>query len=326
VHFFSYLLLRHGYALLFCYVVAAALGFPIPVDPVILVLGSMVGHDGYTFWHSFFVAILATIIGDQIWYHLGRIQGSSILKRLCKLSLEPDTCIQRTGSRFYKRGPAALLIVKFIPGVSVASVALAGVTKMPIWRFMLFDTLGAAFWAGSYLLLGLIFHHEVNTVISLLGLFGRRAGLILLCLLGAYIGGKYLQRWLLIRQLRTDRISPHDVFDWMQANEPVTIVDLRNPAEVAREGVKIAGALVIRPDELRIRASEIPSDRDIVLYCTCPNEATSARVALQLRKAGIKRVRPLAGGLERWLSLGYPTQPAIDELAAKAVPVEPQSA
>ena len=194
MHFFSYLLLRHGYALLFCYVLAAALGFPIPVDPVILVLGSMVGHDGYTFWHSFFTAIFATLIGDQIWYYLGRIQGSSILKRLCKLSLEPDTCIQRTGSTFYKRGPAALLIVKFIPGVSVASVALAGVTKMPFWRFMLFDSLGAALWAGSYLLLGLIFHREVNTVISLLGLFGRRAGLIILCLLGAYIGASHLSR------------------------------------------------------------------------------------------------------------------------------------
>ena len=88
-------------------------------------------------------------------------------------------------------------------------------------------------------------------------------------------------------------------------------MDLRHPAEVEREGAKILGALLIRPDELRSHSSEIPRDQEVVLYCTCPNEATSARVALQLRRAGIRRVRPLSGGFEAWRNGGYPVEPVL---------------
>jgi membrane protein DedA with SNARE-associated domain len=265
---FRTLLLQHGYALLIGYVFAGAAGSPTPIDPMLLVMGALVGNHEYSFLPAFAGALAACLLGDQIWYQLGRRKGRSVLDVLCKLSLEPDNCVRKTEDTFGKRGPLALLFVKFLPGLSLVSIALAGVTKMPLWKFLLLDAAGSSMWAGSYLCLGVLCHRQVDEVILWLGLFGQRAGLTVVVLLALYIGAKYTQRRLLLRQLRINRISPHDVYDGLMSGEPMTIVDLRNSAEVERSGLKIAGATVINPSELRARASEIPLGRDVVLYCT----------------------------------------------------------
>lgn len=262
------LLLQHGYALLTGYVFAGAAGSPIPVDPMLLVMGALVGNGEYSFGLAFAGALGASLIGDQIWYQLGRRNGHSVLDLLCRLSIEPDTCVRKTEDTFSKRGPLALLFVKFLPGLSLVSIALAGVTEMPFWKFLGLNAAGSALWITSYLCLGFIFHHEVDAVIVSLGLFGQRAGLILALLLAAYLLAKYTQRRLFVRQLRINRVSPHDVYDLLSTDDAMTVLDLRNPAEVERSGMKIVGATLISPDELRHRVSDIPADRDIVLYCT----------------------------------------------------------
>jgi rhodanese-related sulfurtransferase len=154
-------------------------------------------------------------------------------------------------------------------------------------------------------------------------LLGRRAGLVVAVLIAAYVGFKYFQRWRFLRELQVNRIGPEALKKMLAEGRGVTVVDLRHPAEVEREGAKILGALLIRPDDLRARSGEIPKDGEIVLYCTCPNEATSARVALQLRKTGIRRVRPLSGGFEAWRDGGYPVEPVLP--ASDASPVNASS-
>jgi rhodanese-related sulfurtransferase len=154
-------------------------------------------------------------------------------------------------------------------------------------------------------------------VISALGLFGRRAGFVIAGLVALYIAVKYLDRWRFTRELRINRITPEELRELLEIRHPITIIDLRHPGEVERDGTKITGAVVLRPDELRSRAHEIPLDQQIILYCTWPNEATSARVALQLKKVGIRRVRPLAGGLEAWRDLGFPIEPVSEVTAAR---------
>jgi membrane protein DedA with SNARE-associated domain/rhodanese-related sulfurtransferase len=306
---FRYLLLQHGYALLFAYVLIVSIGLPIPVDPLFLLMGAMIGNHRYGFIASFFAAVVPAVLGDLAWYQLGRIRGRSILSLLCKLSIEPDTCVRNTEESFSKRGDSALLLSKFVPGMSLVSVTLAGVSKMPIGRFLLMDAAGCTVWAGGYLLIGQIFYRQVDLVILWLGLLGRRAGVTVLLLIALYIGFKYFQRWRFLRNLRTDRITPEQLRDLLKTCDSVSIIDLRHPAEVQREGSKIANALVVRPEDLRLRAHEIPREREVILYCTCPNESTSARLALQLKKLGIPRVRPLAGGFEAWRDLGFPTEP-----------------
>jgi membrane protein DedA with SNARE-associated domain/rhodanese-related sulfurtransferase len=305
------LLLQHGYLFLFCYVFAVEAGVPIPADPLLLIMGALIGSHLYGFWASLFLATTAALIADVIWFELGRMRGRSVLGVLCKFSLEPDTCVRKTESLFARRGASALLFAKFVPGMGIVAMSLSGMIRMRRSRFLLFDAGGALLWALTYLLAGLVFQRQVDAIIVGIGLLGRRAGLVVALLIAAYIGFKYFQRWRFLRQVRVNRIAPEALEKMLTEGRTLTVVDLRHPAEVEREGAKILGALLIRPDDLRARSHEIPRDREIVLYCTCPNEATSARVALQLRKAGIRRVRPLSGGFEAWRDGGYPVEPVL---------------
>ena len=265
---FRALLLRHGYAFLFCYVFAVQAGAPIPADPLLLVMGALVGDGRYSFWVSVATAMTAAVAGDVFWYELGRRRGRSVLALLCKIALEPDTCVRKTELRFRDRGAWTLLVAKFVPGMSLVSMSLAGAIRMERWRFFLTDIAGCGLWSVSYLLVGKLFHHQVDAVMVMLGLFGRRASLIVISLAAAYIAFKYFQRWRFRRELRINRVSPQEALDLMNSGEAITIVDLRNRAEIEEEGFKIAGAVVLTPDDLRSRSHEIPDAHAVILYCS----------------------------------------------------------
>ncbi|HZS55332.1 MAG TPA: VTT domain-containing protein [Bryobacteraceae bacterium] len=311
---FRNLLLRHGYAFLFGYVLCVQAGAPIPADPLLLIMGALVGDRYYSFWLSLLSGVLAALLGDFVWYELGRFRGRRVLAFLCKFSLEKDICVQKTESHFGQRGAWTLLFAKFIPGVSLLSVPLAGATRMPRWRFFLADVSGCLLWNTSYLTVGMLFHRQIDSVSRWLGLFGQRAGIVVILLLAAYVGFKLLQRWRFRRELRINCVTPKHALNILETAEQSIIVDLRHPKEIEQEGFKIAGALILRPDDLRTR-DKIPAGYEVILYCSCPNEATAARVALQLKRAGVRRVRPLQGGYDGWRKLCYPLEPVL-QLAA----------
>lgn len=305
---FRTLLLRHGYTFLFCYVFSVQAGVALPADPLLLIMGALVGDGRYSFGLSVLIALTAALAGDYIWYELGRRRGFAILSLLCKFSLEPDACVRKTETGFAKRGAWTLVFAKFIPGMSLVSMPIAGAIRMPRIKFLLADAVGCLLWTAAYLFLGRLFHSQVDAVVRLLGLYGRRAGVIVTLLIVAYVAYRYIQRRRFLRQLRINRITADDAFAMMQKGKHVTVVDLRNAAEVAAAGRKIAGAIVLRPDDLRDGSHGIPEKNDIILYCSCPNEITSARVALQLKRAGIYKVHPLAGGFEGWAALNLPME------------------
>jgi membrane protein DedA with SNARE-associated domain len=262
------LLLRHGYWVLFVYVLAVGIGLPIPADPLLLLMGALVGNNQYSFFVSLVIAMVAAMIGDIFWYQLGRLRGRWVLAFLCKLSFEPDACVRKTEVAFAKRGAAALLFAKFVPGIGLLSVSLAGVSGLRFWLFLLADGAGCALWVSSYLLLGRIFHRQLDVLFAWLGLFGRRAGLVVAVLLALYLAAKYLQRKRFIRKLRVARITPREALDLIEAGVPVTFIDLRHPADIERSGMKIAGASVIEPEQLLNNSHEIPESGEMILYCT----------------------------------------------------------
>ncbi len=139
---------------------------------------------------------------------------------------------------------------------------------MRFWLFLLADAAGCALWAGSYLLLGRIFHRQLDVLIIWLGLFGRRAGVTVALLLGLYIAFKYFERKRFVRKLRVNRVTPQQALDLMESETPVTVVDLRNVADVERGGFKIAGALLLRADELKEKLGQLPDAHEIILYCS----------------------------------------------------------
>jgi membrane protein DedA with SNARE-associated domain len=265
---FRHFLWGHGYSFLFGYVLTSALGLPLPADPLFVLMGAMTGNHQYSLPLAVLISALAALLGDSLWYQLGRAKGTAVLGLLCKLSLEPDTCVRKTQATFAKRGALALLIAHFVPGVGLISVSLAGVNRLPFLRFLLADGAGCILWAGTYLSLGRIFYKQVDLLLASLGLFGRRAGVTFLVIVALYVLLKYLQRQLFLRELRINRVTPEEARALLANGEPISIVDLRHPAEIEREKLKIAGAMILRADDLRSRSHQIPEDQQIILYCS----------------------------------------------------------
>jgi rhodanese-related sulfurtransferase len=113
--------------------------------------------------------------------------------------------------------------------------------------------------------------------------------------------------------VRSMRLEPGELKEMLdtavaQGNTPPFIIDLRHPLDYLPDPRVLPGALRIGPNELTQHSEMIPRDRDVILYCTCPSEETSAKVALQLRKLGIYRVRPLRGGFDGWKQAGFPLE------------------
>ena len=111
---------------------------------------------------------------------------------------------------------------------------------------------------------------------------------------------------MVLKKLAASRLEPEELKRQLESGEKVYIVDLRHPLELLAEPFTLPGALHFAPDHLAARVMEIPRDRDVVLYCTCPSEATAAKTALTLHRLGVQRVRPLRGGYDEWKRLGYP--------------------
>jgi rhodanese-related sulfurtransferase len=186
---------------------------------------------------------------------------------------------------------------------------------MKLSRFLSFDCGGALIWVGSLLLGGRLFGHLLErdpTVLDSLGQIG--GGLLALGILG-FIAFRLYRRHSYLRKFRTARLEPEELKRMLDAGEPVYIVDLRHPLELVPDPFTLPGAHHVSPDALAQRSSEIPLDRDIVLYCTCPSEATAARTAMTLHRLGIDRVRPLRGGYDEWKRLGFP----LDAIEAAVV-------
>ena len=258
----------HGPLVVFAAVLCEQVGVPIPAAPVLLAAGALAGSGSFSATLIIILGTIASLIGDIIWYVLGWRKGQSILNLLCKISLEPDSCVGNTKSLFSKLGSSSLVVAKFVPGLSTAAPPLAGATRMKLWRFLLFDLAGSALWAGGFVLLGFLFSRELERVMEQMARFGSMAALVLFVALGSYLGWKFWQRERFIRSLRASRIMPEDLLARICAGEPVTIIDLRHSLELGPEPMQLPGARWYDRKELETRHGEIPLDQDIILYCT----------------------------------------------------------
>jgi len=301
-------LVRHGYSLLFAWVLAEQAGLPMPSAPILLAAGALAGTHRMNLAMAIALPILAVVICDAFWYELGRRRGVKVVQWLCRVALEPDSCVHRTQVRFEQSGPWFLVVAKFIPGLNAMAPPLAGMSRMPWQRYALFDGMGTALWAGSYIGAGYVFSGELERVAARLSFLGRGLFALLLAGLLLYVGWKYVNRRRFLHKLRIARITPVELQQRMQAGESVIVVDLRHTLEFESDPETIPGAVHMDASELEEALEVIPRDREIVLFCSCPNEATAAQMALRLRNLGITRIRPLAGGLAGWRDCGFPVQ------------------
>lgn len=261
-------LLEHGYIVLFVGVLIDQIGIPLPVLPLLLTAGALSGTGQFNLLSAISLAATGSFLSNIVWYEMGRYHGSAILGLICKLSFEPDACIRRTENTFHRFGKGSLLIAKFIPGLNAVAAPVAGVFKMSRIKFLLLNGAGALMWASGFIGLGYLFRHQLEEVLNIILNLGGSLTAILIAALILYIGFKYLRRHLMVRSLRISRITPEELKQKLDDNTDVSIVDLRHTLDIQNTSKTLPNALQIHPDELSNRYREIPTDREIVLFCT----------------------------------------------------------
>jgi membrane protein DedA with SNARE-associated domain len=259
-------LIRYGYLLVFFWLLAEQGALPLPSLPLLLACGALVRTGQLNPAGILLSGMAACLIADNVWFTLGRLRGGKILRFLCRVALEPDSCVRKTENAFVKYGVNSLLVSKFVPGLNAVAAPLAGSSGTSRSRFLVLDTAGALIWLSSYLGLGYIFSDQIEEV----GAYAARMGssLILLGILGfgGWVGWKYFQRQRFLRKMAVARISPEQLMGMLDAGEDVLVLDLRGELESA--GDTIRGALRMSSAELEERHSTIPRDRDIILFCS----------------------------------------------------------
>lgn len=261
-------LIRNGYAVLFAWVWTEQVGLPVPGEPVLLAVGALAGTGRARLDLAIAVAVAGCLLADLIWYEVGRWRGPQVLRFLCRLSLERDSCVRESQDTFIRYGARSLLVAKFLPGLNTVAQPLAGIVGMPRGRFLAFDVLGGILWVGLYVGLGYVFADQLEVVAAYAVRLGQWLIVLLVAALVGYLLVKWVNRRRFIRRLRIARITPEELKRRLDAGDVVTIVDLRHALDYEAEPMVIAGAIRLTTDELEARHGEIPRDRDIVLYCT----------------------------------------------------------
>jgi len=262
-------LVRNGYWFLFAAILAEQAGLPIPAVTVLLAMGALAGQGRFSLAAALAVAVAACLVADVAWFCLGRRYGSSVLRFLCRVSLEPDSCVRRTENAFVREGGRPLLYAKFVPGLSTLATPVAGLAGLSLGRFLALDAAGAVWWTGSYLVLGYVFSAQIEDVVEAVMALGFRVVLAAAGAFALYVIWKLDQRRRFRRELEVARIDPEELLALLHsAPDRVVVVDLRTSLERDREPATVPGAIVLAPGELDERHHEIPRDRDVVLFCT----------------------------------------------------------
>jgi membrane protein DedA with SNARE-associated domain/rhodanese-related sulfurtransferase len=296
---------EYGLASVFVVVFLEQIGAPIPALPVLLLAGAAAMADPLYGVYALVLAMVASTLGDLAWYAAGRRYGHRVLKTLCRVSLSPDSCVRQTESTFERRGPGTLVIAKFLPGLSTVAPPVAGALGLSPTTFLIFNGAGAALWAGAGILAGLVFHGQIDWLLTRIADLGGTALAILVALLAAYVGWKWWERHRFLKSLEAARISVDELYAMTDRGEKVVVLDVRSRAHRDLHGMRIPGALPFNLEEIDHLVSGIGPDHEVVVYCACPNDASAVKVAGMLRQRGFQRVRPLAGGIDAWTAAGF---------------------
>lgn len=262
------ILVQYGYLLVFVWVFAEQIGLPIPAFPLLLSAGALAGQGKMSLWLVLLTSVMAALVADTFWYQLGQTRGATVLRFLCRMSLEPDSCVQSTKGSLDKRGPQTLLYSKFVPGLNTVAAPIAGMSRVPYARFVGYDLVGTIFWASSSLLVGYLFSNKVDDILSRSRQVGQLFGVLAVGIIVGWVIWKYVQRKRFLKSILVARITPTELHEKMAAGEEVVIVDLRHPLDFLTDPRTLPGALKIGSTELAERVKEIPQDREIILYCT----------------------------------------------------------
>lgn len=303
------LMIQNALGLIFGASLAARIGLPVPAAPVLVVAGALVAMGQVSLPGALLAAVLGNLLGDGAWFYAGRRYGFRFMRLLCRISLSPDSCVQRSKSLIARWGGLSLLAAKFVPGVSVVAPPMAGALGMSSLRFVLFEVGAALVWAGVFLCLGYVFRDSVQSVLNGLADAGSLATVVVLVALSILFVVRYLRRRRFVRLAHMPRITVDELHASMDTKTPPLVIDVRGDASIQIDPRCIPGArpLSLRDIQRRRTANVFDAAGDVVLYCNCPDDVSAALAASALTEQGVPCARPLAGGLDAWVAAGRPT-------------------
>jgi len=282
-------------------------GLPFPSYPVLMIAGAlMLGGSAAPL--VLLAAVVAGLIADVAWYFAGSFFGRRVLRFVCRMSFSPGSCVRRTEAGFARVGPWVLIFVKFIPGIALATIVLAGVTRLRLPRFLLFDAIGATIYFGLAFVLGRVFHNAITAILAVFARLGEIGAALVVGLILIYVLVRFIRGRILDAELRRSRISAGELAQMLRGGKRPLILDIRESELRQRQGV-IPGALAIMASHVAVLSGVYPPETAIILYSSHESGVPPRVAARYLKKAGFQQIRPLDGGIEAWSKAGYPTEP-----------------
>ncbi|MFZ0769799.1 MAG: VTT domain-containing protein [Candidatus Sulfotelmatobacter sp.] len=264
------LMARHGYALTFGLLLAEAIGLPFPAAIALVAAGAAVAAHALWGPYVLLAAITALLLGDTVQFWLGRYMGWLLLGFLCRVSINPETCILRSAESFYKRGKVTLVIAKFIPGVNTMAAPLAGSMKMRFWQFLRLDFAGALVYSLTYLVVGYLSRDFLAALLRGFHAAGEAVEAVVVAAVIVYAIYRVVQ----YRKHKMYRVVPRVQVQELAARlaseeaSKVLIVDVRSHGYYDSGGARIKGSIRIEPNNLEEELKNLSKDKDIYLYCT----------------------------------------------------------
>jgi membrane protein DedA with SNARE-associated domain/rhodanese-related sulfurtransferase len=302
---------QHGYLILFGAVFLESIGIPVPSALALLIAGAAAGRGALVPWLTAASALSAFLLGDSILFLLGRHTGWWLLGVLCRLSLNPESCILSAADSFYRRGRVLLLFAKFVPGINTMAAPLAGSMNMRFLQFLGLDSIGVSLYVGAYFSVGFLFSGAIEALTRGYHAFSHMLSLILIAALLGYATVQ-VRAWMKARGLRSvPFVSPAEAAGAV-SSAGAMIYDVRSHGYYDLKATRVKGSRRLDPNALHRPESDIAPAGPIFLYCTCLQEATSVRVARELLGKGIP-VAVIKGGLGAWKKAGLPIEAVPQE-------------
>jgi membrane protein DedA with SNARE-associated domain/rhodanese-related sulfurtransferase len=306
---------HHGYAVVAVALLVASCGLPLPLSVVLLTAGAAAHHGALNVWLVMLYAVAAGLLGDTLMYFGGRTTGWWLLAGLCRVSMNPDTCIFGSARSFYKRGPKTLLFAKFVPGLATVAAPLAGSLNMRLARFLKLDAMGVALYVSAWTMAGFVLSRWLKEAIGWVEQVGHvTAGLVVLIVV-LYV------LWLVVSSLRdtkfsaVERVEAKELFERLRTathDRLVIIADVRSHGYYDPGMQRIKNSIRVEPGKLREELMALREfmqpECEIYLYCSCAREATSVRVAKMLEQENCS-TKVIQGGMKAWIKAGGELEP-----------------
>jgi membrane protein DedA with SNARE-associated domain/rhodanese-related sulfurtransferase len=297
---------QHGYWLLIAAVLGKQACLPIPTTLFVLAAGALAHSGRLSLYFVIGLSVMTFLLADLAWYEAGRRSGERVLHFVYGFSRDPEASVKRATAAFASHGLKTLLVSKFVFGLDAIAAPLAGTAAVPRLQFLVFDAFGATIWTTCFAVSGYIFSGQLDSVAAHIVRTGAIVGLTVILGSCLYLVYRFVRWQRFVRRFRLARITPEQLRDKLIVGEDILIVDLQGTGNSAMP-MAIPGA--VRIDAGRLEEYKdvfVWPSRDVVLYCACPGDFTSARVAFALQQKGVEGVHPLSGGLRGWRERGFP--------------------